>query len=123
MLNAIFIIFLFQLIGELIQKVLELNIPGPVIGLILLLTVLLLSNKYNRKLVEDQKINLITSAENLVKYIPLFFLPVGVGVVMHLSFLEDNLVKVLLIIVLGTLMTLALTALLMEKLLKNKDKK
>ena len=34
MLNAIFIIFLFQLIGELIQKVLELNIPGPVIGLI-----------------------------------------------------------------------------------------
>ena len=121
MLNAIFIIFLFQLIGELIQKVLELNIPGPVIGLILLLTVLLLSNKYNRKLVEDQKINLIISAENLVKYIPLFFLPVGVGVVMHLSFLEDNLVKVLLIIVLGTLMTLALTALLMEKLLKNKD--
>ena len=123
MLNAIFIIFLFQLIGELIQKVLELNIPGPVIGLILLLTVLLLSNKYDRKLVQDQKINLITSAVNLVKYIPLFFLPVGVGVVMHLSFLEDNLVKVLLIIVLGTLMTLALTALLMEKLLKNKDKK
>ena len=123
MLNAIFIIFLFQLIGELIQKVLELNIPGPVIGLILLLTVLLLSNKYDRKLVQDQKINLIISAENLVKYIPLFFLPVGVGVVMHLSFLEDNLVKVLLIIVLGTLMTLALTALLMEKLLKNKDKK
>ena len=123
MLNAIFIIFLFQLIGELIQKVLELNIPGPVIGLILLLTVLLLSNKYDRKLVQDQKINLIISAENLVKYIPLFFLPVGVGVVMHLSFLVDNLVKVLLIIVLGTLMTLALTALLMEKLLKNKDKK
>ena len=122
MLNAIFIIFLFQLIGELIQKVLELNIPGPVIGLILLLTVLLLSNKYDRKLVQDQKINLITSAENLVKYIPLFFLPVGVGVVMHLSFLEDNLVKVLLIIVLGTLMTLALTALLMEKLLKKKIK-
>ena len=56
-------------------------------------------------------------------YIPLFFLPVGVGVVMHLSFLEGSLVKVLFIIVFGTLITLAITGLLMEKLLKNKDLK
>jgi len=123
MLNSIFLIFLFQLIGELVQKVLELNIPGPVIGLILLLTSLLLSKKYDHKLIKNLKINLINSAENLVHYIPLFFLPVGVGVVMHLSFLEGSLVKVLFIIVFGTLITLAITGLLMEKLLKNKDLK
>ena len=123
MLNSVFLIFLFQLIGELVQKVLELNIPGPVIGLILLLTSLLLSKKYDHKLIKNLKINLINSAENLVYYIPLFFLPVGVGVVMHLSFLEGSLVKVLFIIVFGTLITLAITGLLMEKLLKNKDLK
>ena len=123
MLNSVFLIFLFQLIGELVQKVLELNIPGPVIGLILLLTSLLLSKKYDHKLIKNLKINLIKSAENLVHYIPLFFLPVGVGVVMHLSFLEGSLVKVLFIIVFGTLITLAITGLLMEKLLKNKDLK
>jgi holin-like protein len=123
MLNSIFLIFLFQLIGELVQKVLELNIPGPVIGLILLLSILLLSKKYDHIVIQNLKINLINSAENLVNYIPLFFLPVGVGVVMHLSFLEDSLVKVLFIIVFGTLVTLALTGLLMEKLLKNKDLK
>jgi holin-like protein len=123
MLNSVFLIFLFQLIGELVQKVLELNIPGPVIGLILLLTSLLLSKKYDHKLIKNLKINLINSAENLVHYIPLFFLPVGVGVVMHLSFLEGSLVKVLFIIVFGTLITLAITGLLMEKLLKNKDLK
>ena len=123
MLNSVFLIFLFQLIGELVQKVLELNIPGPVIGLILLLTSLLLSKKYDHKLIKNLKINLISSAENLVHYIPLFFLPVGVGVVMHLSFLEGSLVKVLFIIVFGTLITLAITGLLMEKLLKNKDLK
>jgi holin-like protein len=121
MLNSIFLIFLFQLIGELVQKVLELNIPGPVIGLILLLTTLLLSKKYDHKLIQNLKVNLISSAEKLVHYIPLFFLPVGVGVVMHLSFLEGSLAKVLFIIVFGTLITLALTGLLMEKLLKNKD--
>jgi holin-like protein len=123
MLNSIFLIFLFQLIGELVQKVLELNIPGPVIGLILLLTTLLLSKKYDHKLIQNLKVNLISSAEKLVHYIPLFFLPVGVGVVMHLSFLEGSLTKVLFIIVFGTLITLALTGLLMEKLLKNKDLK
>ena len=123
MLNSVSLIFLFQLIGELVQKVLELNIPGPVIGLILLLTSLLLSKKYDHKLIKNLKINLINSAENLVHYIPLFFLPVGVGVVMHLSFLEGSLVKVLFIIVFGTLITLAITGLLMEKLLKNKDLK
>ena len=123
MLNSIFLILLFQLIGELVQKVLELNIPGPVIGLILLLSILLLSKKYDHIVIQNLKINLINSAENLVNYIPLFFLPVGVGVVMHLSFLEGSLVKVLFIIVFGTLVTLALTALLMEKLLKNKDLK
>ena len=123
MLNSVFLIFLFQLIGELVQKVLELNIPGPVIGLILLLTSLVLSKKYDHKLIKNLKINLINSSENLVHYIPLFFLPVGVGVVMHLSFLEGSLVKVLFIIVFGTLITLAITGLLMEKLLKNKDLK
>ena len=123
MLNSIFLIFLFQLIGELVQKVLELNIPGPVIGLILLLSILLLSKKYDHIVIQNLKINLISSAENLVNYIPLFFLPVGVGVVMHLSFLEGSLAKVLFIIVFGTLITLALTGLLMEKLLKNKDLK
>jgi holin-like protein len=123
MLNSIFLIFLFQLIGELVQKVLELNIPGPVIGLILLVTTLLLSKKYDHELIQNLKVNLISSAEKLVHYIPLFFLPVGVGVVMHLSFLEGSLAKVLFIIVFGTLITLALTGLLMEKLLKNKDLK
>ena len=123
MLNSIFLIFLFQLIGELVQKVLELNIPGPVIGLILLLSILLLSKKYDHIVIQNLKINLINSAENLVNYIPLFFLPVGVGVVMHLSFLEGSLAKVLFIIVFGTLITLALTGLLMEKLIKNKDLK
>ena len=37
MLKSIFIIFLFQLIGESAQKYFELTVPGPVIGLILLL--------------------------------------------------------------------------------------
>ena len=121
MLNSIFTIFLFQLFGEFLQKFFELNIPGPVIGLILLLSALLIIKK-NNKIIEDFKANLIFSAENLLNYLPLLFIPVGVGVVMHLSLLEENLVPVLLVIIIGTLLTLALTAFLMEKLIKKDDK-
>ena len=121
MLNSIFTIFLFQLFGEFLQKFFELNIPGPVIGLILLLSALLIIKK-NNKIIEDFKANLVFSAENLLNYLPLLFIPVGVGVVMHLSLLEENLVPVLLVIIIGTLLTLALTAFFMEKLIKKDDK-
>ena len=123
MLNSIFLIFFFQLVGEFIQKFLELSIPGPVIGLFLLLIMLLLSKKKYYKIPVNFQINLINSAESLLNYLPLLFIPVGVGVVMHLSLLEDNLVPVMLVIIIGTLLTLAVTAFVMERLLKvvNKD--
>jgi len=122
MLNSIFTIFLFQLVGEFIQKFLEISIPGPVIGLILLLTVLLIKNKYFNASTNFQN-DLIRSCESLLNYLPLLFIPVGVGVVMHLTLLEENLISVITIIILGTLLTLAITGFIMEKLLKEDEQK
>ena len=122
MLNSIFTIFLFQLVGEFIQKFFEISIPGPVIGLILLLTVLLIKNKYSNAPTNFQN-DLIRSCESLLNYLPLLFIPVGVGVVMHLTLLEDNLISVITIIILGTLLTLAITGFIMEKLLKEDEQK
>lgn len=116
MLKSVFVILFYQLIGEFTQKFFELSIPGPVIGLLLLLFTLLLLKKV------EFKVNILTkdlfnSAQTLLDYLPLLFIPVGVGVVMHLSFLEDNLVSVLLVIILGTLLTLGITGFIMEKIL------
>ena len=116
MLKSVFVILFYQLIGEFTQKIFELSIPGPVVGLLLLLFTLLLLKKV------EFKVNILTkdlfnSAETLLDYLPLLFIPVGVGVVMHLSFLEDNLVSVLLVIILGTLLTLGITGFIMEKIL------
>jgi len=118
MLNSVFIILLYQLIGELFQKFFGLSIPGPVIGLVLLLLTLLLIQKRERAV--PIKEDLYNSAEILLNYLPLLFIPVGVGVVMHLSLLEDNLASVVLVIILGTLLTLALTGYVMEKILRKK---
>ena len=117
MLKSVFIILLYQLIGELFQKFFGLSIPGPVIGLVLLLLTLLLIQKRQRVLIKE---DLFNSAEILLNYLPLLFIPVGVGVVMHLSLLEDNLASVVLVIILGTLSTLALTGYIMEKILRKK---
>ena len=118
MLKSVFIILLYQLIGELFQKFFGLSIPGPVIGLVLLLLTLLLIQKRQR--VVPIKEDLFNSAEILLNYLPLLFIPVGVGVVMHLSLLEDNLASVVFLIILGTLSTLALTGYIMEKILRKK---
>ena len=118
MLKSVFIILLYQLIGELFQKFFGLSIPGPVIGLVLLLLTLLLIQKRERAV--PIKEDLYNSAEILLNYLPLLFIPVGVGVVMHLSLLEDNLTSVVLVIILGTLLTLALTGFVMEKILRKK---
>ena len=118
MLNSVFIILLYQLIGELFQKFFGLSIPGPVIGLILLLLTLLLIQKRQRTV--PIKEDLFNSAEILLNYLPLLFISVGVGVVMHLSLLEDNLASVVFVIILGTLSTLALTGYIMEKILRKK---
>ena len=118
MLKSVFIILLYQLIGELFQKFFGLSIPGPVIGLVLLLLTLLLIQKRQR--VVAIKEDLFNSAEILLNYLPLLFIPVGVGAVMHLSLLEDNLASVVFVIILGTLSTLALTGYIMEKILRKK---
>ena len=118
MLKSIFVILFYQLTGEFTQKFLELSIPGPVIGLLLLLFTLHLLKKVDFK-VNFLATDLFNSAETLLDYLPLLFIPVGVGVVMHLSFLEDNLVSVLLVIILGTLLTLGITGFIMGKILTN----
>ena len=116
MLESIFLIFLFQLVGEMIQKFFELTIPGPVIGLVLLLVALLLFGKYSTSVKTRLEKGLTTTAEYLLGHLPLLFVPIGVGVVMHISFLENRLLAVLFVIFIATVLSLGFTAFVMEKL-------
>ena len=116
MLKSIFAIFLFQLIGEMVQKYFALSMPGPVIGLVLLLLALLASDRIGNDVATELKQKLAVSAETLLGHLPLLFVPIGVGVVMHISVLEDQLLAVLGVIFIGTVLTVGFSALLMEKL-------
>lgn len=117
MLKSIFIIFFFQLIGEFLQKLFTLTLPGPVIGMLLLLASMLL---LKRKKIFKSKIErpLVQLSEVLTSYLPLLFVPVGVGVVMHLSYLKNSYLEILLIIFISTLLTIGFTAFIMNKFSK-----
>jgi len=110
LLGAIFTILIFQLAGEVIQKGFELPLPGPVLGLILLLFSLVFTKKsINPNLVEIRA-RLMTTSEKLLSYLSLLFVPIGVGVIMHLQLLEGQLLKIVFVIGLGTIMTMVFTA-------------
>ena len=114
MLKGLFIIFFYQLLGEAIQKFFEINIPGPVIGLILLLLTFIF---FSKKFTQSKKIIKEISAisHQIINYLSLLFVPIGVGVVMHINYLGDNLFTIFSIIIIGTLATLVFTAIVMEK--------
>jgi len=116
MLRSLFIIFFFQLLGEAIQKFFEINIPGPVIGLILLLLVFIFFIK-NASPFRKIKKEISETSHQIINYLSLLFVPIGVGVVMHINYLGDNLFKILAIIIIGTLSTLVFVAYVMEKII------
>ena len=110
MLAGIFTIFMFQLVGEAIQKYFGLSIPGPVIGLVLMLIALLASKHRTHRPIAGLRKNLITVAETLLSHLSLLFVPIGVGVILHLHLLETQLLRVLGVIVFGTIATMIFTA-------------
>jgi len=121
MLKSLFIIFFYQLLGEAIQKIFEINIPGPVIGLILLLLSFIF---FSKRLTQSKKMikEISATSNQIINYLSLLFVPIGVGVVMHINYLGDNLFKIFSIIIIGTLTTLVFTAFVMEKII-NLEKK
>ena len=127
MLRSIFVIFFFQLLGEFLKKFFEMRIPGPVIGLILLLVTLIFLKKFKKTAIVNLKSDLINTSNYILSYLSLLFVPIGVGVVMHLSYLENNLFRVLIIVFISTILTIGGTAFLMEKinrkLIKNDRKR
>ena len=116
MLRGFFVILLFQLFGEVIQKFFALVIPGPVIGLIFLLFALIYLRRVKMKKILNVKKDVMSTATAITSYLSLLFVPIGVGVVMHISYLEKNLYQVLCVVVIGTMLTVGITAKLMEYL-------
>ena len=116
MLTAIFTILVLQLIGEVLQKYFDLAIPGPVIGLMLMLLTLMMMNSKKLNILSPLRTEIINTSEKLLGYLSLLFVPIGVGVVMHLQLLEMQLLRILVVIILGTMSTMIFTSLIFSRI-------
>ena len=120
MLKSIFIIFLFQLIGESVQKYFELTIPGPVIGLILLLISFILLKNSKNIFVNKAKNEIVSTATHISNYLSCLFAEKEHQNIV--SYLEKNYIEVLGVIFFSTILTIGFTALVMEAI-NNRFKK
>jgi holin-like protein len=102
-------LLLLQSLGEIISRGLHLPLPGPVVGMLLLLLAL------RWPLVHD---SVQVVAEFLLQHLSLLFVPVGVGVMTHLDVLGQYGVRIAIVIVLSTWISLAVTALVLRALMR-----
>jgi putative effector of murein hydrolase LrgA (UPF0299 family) len=106
MITAFATLLFSQLAGEAIVRLGSLPIPGPVIGMALLFTLMVARIPLPPTLGE--------TADGLLRHLSLLFVPAGAGVIQHLDRLGTDAVRLLVVVVLTTAITLAVTALVFE---------
>ncbi len=96
-----------QSLGEVISRLLHLPLPGPVVGMVLLLLALRWP---------AVRAPVGACADFLLSHLSLLFVPVGVGVMTHLGLVSAYGVRMLLVVVLSTWIGMAVTALVLRAL-------
>ncbi|MEY3220498.1 MAG: hypothetical protein RIT27_1855 [Pseudomonadota bacterium] len=111
MLGSLALLLLFQLIGEILTKALLLPIPGPVLGMLLLFLMLLVRGQLSP--------SLQTTSQTLLSHLSLFFVPAGVGVILHITLLKNEWFIILMVLILSTLITMLISAVVMQYFVKH----
>ncbi len=91
MILGLIVILACQLLGEFLVALLGLRIPGPVVGLALLVPILAARGQPFRRLNRP----LQRAGDELLARLPLFFVPAGVGVMGYLHVLREQALPVL----------------------------
>lgn len=110
MIRAITILLIYQLLGEVLVRSLHAPVPGPVVGMLLLFSTLMVM----RSIPAD----LEAAAQRLLQHLSLLFVPAGVGVMVHLRLLQDEWLPILGTLLASTVATLLATALTLTLLLR-----
>ena len=109
MINTLTLLLLYQLVGELLVRVLDLPIPGPVIGMLLLFLTLLARGR-----AEDE---LRSGSGALLQHLSLLFVPAGAGIMLHLQRVGNEWLPITLALVISTFAGLAVTALVLKAMI------
>lgn len=100
---------LFQLLGTAINHLFLSMLPGPIIGLLLLLAYLMLRGEVSAPLSE--------AASSLLRYLPLLLVPPAVGVMVYAADIAADFWAIVGSLVLSVLIALAFCGVLMQKMI------
>ena len=114
MLAALTQLLIFQLAGEVIVRGLALPVPGPVLGMLLLFSALILRGGPGKELQ--------TTGSTLLQHLSLLFVPAGAGVMVHLHRIADEWLPIAVALVASTLIGLAVTALVIRAMAGDGEK-
>ncbi len=110
MIESFCLILICQLIGEVIVRGLQVAIPGPVIGLMLLLILLLLRDRFailSRGPLQEAGVE--SASRALLANLSLLFVPAGVGVVQKLDLLAEHGIAIVAALAISVVITLLAT--------------
>ena len=106
MLQALATLLVFQTVGEGLSYALALPVPGPVLGMALLLAYLLADARAVAAL--------RPTCVELLKHLSLLFVPAGVGVMLHAARIADEWVPIVVALVGSTALAIVVTALVIQ---------
>jgi holin-like protein len=106
MIGAIFTLLACQLAGEIASQVLHLPVPGPVLGMVLLVSLLVWCRRLGR--------DLEAASGFLLRHLSLFFVPAAVGVMVHGGRIAREWLPLGAAILVSTALTLAVTGVVFQ---------
>ena len=110
MIASLSLILICQLIGEVIVRELGVAVPGPVVGLVLLLLLLLMRDRFPafaRGPLRDDGVE--RASRGLLANLSLLFVPAGVGVVQKLDLLAEHGIAIMTVLAISVVVTLLAT--------------
>lgn len=110
MLNTLLTLLIFQTMGEGLVYALSLPVPGPVIGMLLLLLYLIVKKGVATKLAPN--------TSQLLSHMALLFVPAGVGISVHVHRIADEWLAISIALIISTVVSIVVTAAVINKLKK-----
>ena len=115
MIKGLFYILLFYFLGEVLSFLINGFIPGSVIGLVLLFLCLFF------KIVKPEKVK--DTATVITKNMAVFFVPPAVGLMAYAEIISKSIWAISLAIIISTILTIVVVALVQEHFENRKTKK
>ena len=112
MIEGFVVLLACQLAGETLARLLALPVPGPVLGMALLLAGLMWRGR--RRPEVPQIVG--DAADGLLRNLSLLFVPAAVGIVQYFGLVADHALAIAAAIAVSTVATLAVTAIVFERL-------